>query len=165
MKRRYPDIYFAGGADNAQFSKQFNASEVDWNHPLLQRSNKMFTVNKIPCVDLKEVLEVLKISHINLFILDVEGTEVSVLKSIDFSKTLFDVIVVERQTPNEAIKFMKSLTEYELVAAKGRNLWYMRRLFMPSRRSSVGMKCYRGCLRARGSWRCAHSHEECKSPP
>lgn len=166
VKRRFPLVYTAGGAGALQTAKHFNTSVVNWQHPKLLHKNthKLLSVNSVPCVGLQEVLETITVSHINLLILDVEGGEVSVLRSIDFRKTIFDVLIIERQYPNELLRFMRSLPEYELVAAKGRNLWYKHITFSPSHRSTVNKKCFRGCVASRGSYRCAHSESECATP-
>ena len=36
-------------------------------------------------------------THINFFILDVEGAEMSILSSVDFSLVIFDVLCIETQ--------------------------------------------------------------------
>jgi hypothetical protein len=164
VKRRFPLLYSASGGDKVQQSKRFDASAVDWHHSSLQQQS-LVSVTEVDCVTLQEVLEAVGVSHVNFLVLDVEGGEISVLQSIDFNKISFDVMVIERQSPTEVIKFMKEVVDYELVAAKGRNLWYKRRGYMPSHRSTVNKKCYRGCLTARGQWHCAHSASECTPPP
>jgi FkbM family methyltransferase len=183
VKRRFPTLYAAGGAKSTQTSKIFNVSAINWQHSALQQHQQQqhqqqqqkhkdknsvvhnsIIISTVSCVDLQEVLEAAQVSHVNLLILDVEGAEVSVLKSINFLKTSFDVLIIERQFPNELLHFMKSLPDYELVAAKGRNLWYRRVGFNPSRRSSVNKKCFRGCMAARGHYRCAHAAQECALP-
>ena len=166
VKRRFPAVYAAGGAAVKQTSKQFNASQVDWKHPhlLSKKTKKILSIDSVPCVDLQEVLEVVQISHVNLLILDVEGAEVSVLKSINFNKTTFDVMVIERQYPHNVLQFMRSIPGYTLISAKGRNLWFKRNGFHPSHRKTVNPKCYRGCQAARGQWHCGHSTAECAPP-
>lgn len=166
VKRRFHPIYAAGGAQTKQTSKHFNTSVVNWQHPMLhtKKAQNMFSISEVHCVDLQEVLATIQVSHVNLLILDVEGAERSVLQSIDFQKTTFDVLVIERQSPNELLKFMNSLPDYELVYAKGRNLWYKRVAFTPSLRRTVNKKCFRGRLAARGNYRCAHSRMECAAP-
>lgn len=62
----------------------------------------------MPCLPLYDVLGPLGIQHINFYVLDVEGGELAVLKSLDFSLLSFDVIVVEADgtnvTKDEAVR-------------------------------------------------------------
>ncbi len=89
----------------------------------------------ISCVSLSSVLSLLQVTHINLLFLDVEGAEISVLSSINFSEVSFDVICVEK---NE--KYVESYLKilrpqgYELEMSntsrqKKRNLWFVRKGF------------------------------------
>ncbi len=67
-----------------------------------------FPWRQVPCLPLHDVLGPLGIQHINFYVLDVEGGELMVLKSVDFSRLSFDVIVVEadgtNQTKDEAVQ-------------------------------------------------------------
>lgn len=49
----------------------------------------------VPCNRLDDILDVLAIDHIDVFSLDVEGAELEVVKSIDWSKASFGVMIVE----------------------------------------------------------------------
>jgi hypothetical protein len=71
------------------------SSVADWSLVKLERP-----VIKIPCLPLAMLLRRARVSHVNFFILDVEGGELSILKSIDFNAVKFDVICIET-TPNE----------------------------------------------------------------
>ena len=51
-------------------------------------------VKKIPCIPLHAVLKRANVSHINFFILDVEGGELDVLHTINWNTTTFDVLVI-----------------------------------------------------------------------
>lgn len=61
-------------------------------------------VIQMPCVRLDDVLERYGITHVDFLSLDVEGHELEVLKSIDFSKVTIDVITVENDYHDEAIR-------------------------------------------------------------
>lgn len=54
----------------------------------------------VPCVSLGDTLANFGVRHVDLFSLDVEGAEVSVLKTIDFSKFSASVIVLEIRDVN-----------------------------------------------------------------
>ena len=47
------------------------------------------------CTSLESILEQLDIFHVDFFVLDVEGGELEVLKSIDFDQVTFGVLCVE----------------------------------------------------------------------
>ena len=52
-------------------------------------------LNENRCVSLQKVLDKAKVSHINFFVLDVEGGEMEVLHSINWHRTSFDVLCIE----------------------------------------------------------------------
>lgn len=59
---------------------------------------------QMPCVRLDTILQEYKVTHIDFLSLDVEGHELEVLKAIDFSKVVIDVITVENDYNDEAIR-------------------------------------------------------------
>lgn len=62
----------------------------------------------VPCVSLTDALARFGVRHFDLFSLDVEGAEVSVLKTLDFSKFSASVILLEmRGTDVEAYNFLR----------------------------------------------------------
>ena len=52
-------------------------------------------VKPVPCSPLRNIFKILDVEHINMFFLDVEGAELSVLQTIDFRKVSFDVLCIE----------------------------------------------------------------------
>lgn len=50
---------------------------------------------KIPCIPINSILDMYSISHIDLWILDVEGGELQVLKGTDLTRVQIDVLVIE----------------------------------------------------------------------
>jgi len=95
------------------------------------------------CFPLASILSALQLSHINFFSLDVEGGEYSVLQTIDFNCTTFDVIAVEILGGTLADdNKTKSLTDfldsrgYRFVSRAGNNHWFMHSQFVPSAKSS-----------------------------
>ncbi len=90
----------------------------------------------VPCYPLSFVTSAFDIQHVNLFVLDVEGGELMVLRSIDFARLTFDVIVVEADGHNPS----KDQAVVDLLTAHGyrhhgrvvRNDWFVREGFSPS---------------------------------
>lgn len=105
-------------------------------------------VTKILCVPLSHLLSPLGIRHINFFLLDVEGGELSILKRVDFDQIKFDVIAVETDRGNlgadETAKYVDEVIEllrgkgYSLWERKlGRNSWFMSPDFVPFNASLI----------------------------
>ena len=95
------------------------------------------------CVRLNTILEYANIKHINFFILDVEGGELSVLKGIDWDKVTFDVLCVETDVgmrPNgyrDEVKAYMAARDYILYADRGRNSYFTHRSFVKSTRPGI----------------------------
>ena len=92
---------------------------------------------EIPCVPLPDILRKLGvIKHISFYSLDVEGGELSVLQSVDFSVLSFDVLSIEADGGNPE----KDQGVIDLLASKGYKLhghvqsndWFVREGFVPS---------------------------------
>jgi len=104
-------------------------------HPNYMPDNSTTTT----CFPLASILTALQLSHINFFSLDVEGGEYSVLQTIDFNCTTFDVIAVESLGGSLADESKTtSLTEflgshgYRYVSQVGNNHWFMNNLYVPT---------------------------------
>lgn len=80
-------ISFSPGAMNNKFEKTFYGSK--------QQITLTQNIISIPCKPMKDILKELKIDRIDFFSLDVEGAEVDVLDSIDFSVVEINVILIE----------------------------------------------------------------------
>ena len=89
----------------------------------------------VQCMPLNEIFGVSGISHINLMFLDVEGAEVSVLKTINFDKCSFDVLVIENNDAESIRSFFANRSEYKELEVVGRNIWYQHIKFSPSKRN------------------------------
>lgn len=95
-------------------------------------------VTKVPCVTISQVVEELKIKRVSLFILDVEGGELSVLKTIDFSNIHIDVLCIEVDEPRRPKHFRKNITNLLLSQGflfdflRGRNAWFHHQSYKPS---------------------------------
>lgn len=117
------------------------------NSPPRALFRKIFTFFNVPCAGT---------SHVNFFILDVEGSELDVLRTVDWRRTSFDVIVVETDKAYRPEGYQDRVTSflrdrgYVHVRDKGRNSWYQRRDFEPSRRPRC---CPVAPFNRHGDWR------------
>ena len=122
----------------------FNVSSINWNSDRISSLN----ILKVPCVSIDKVLTTIGLTHVNAFILDVEGAETDVLESIDFSRVKFDVLVIEKNHHKRILNFFENHPEYVHLANRGRNFWYKHVDFVPSSRPGVDKNCYRGAVKA-----------------
>jgi len=74
---------------------------------------------------LDELLKTRGLTHINLLSIDTEGTEVDVLRVIDFSKTTFDLILIEDCARDFSIHRHLVSHNYKRVRRTGFNSWYV----------------------------------------
>lgn len=94
----------------------------------------------ITCRPLTPMLEMFGIRHVDLWVLDIEGSEYMALSTVDFSRTQIDVISVEvlpPQTEEElaheaTVRFMLERAGYTAHSQQGRNTWWVRSGFVPS---------------------------------
>ena len=61
--------------------------------------NKPYATTLVPCAPMSEYIR--GINHINFFSLDVEGAELTVLQTIDFTKVTIDAFVIEMDAHDE----------------------------------------------------------------
>ena len=66
-----------------------------WHKSLVNNSAAVNRLPTIPCLPVKNLLNILHINHIDIWVLDVEGAELSVLRGTDFEKVHFSTIVME----------------------------------------------------------------------
>lgn len=132
--------FFSFLLSEGQTSEQFDASKLNWNNLTLPKD---VNIVEISCLSLQRVLDRAGTSHINFFILDVEGSELEVLKSVDWRRTIFDVICIETEKAyrpegyaDQIEKFL-SYRGYIRYIDKGRNSWYIHKLFKPSKRPGL----------------------------
>jgi FkbM family methyltransferase len=96
----------------------------------------------LPCLPLQTVLDIFGITHIDFFVLDVEGAELEVLKSLDMGpggRLRVDVFTIEAESRDaESDKRIADMVElfeksgYIIDGQVGRNLWVSRSDFIPS---------------------------------
>ena len=100
------------------------------------------SAKKLPCLPLGEILSMFGIERIDFFSLDVEGAELEVLRTLDFSKVHINVIAIEADGRNsqkdEAVRKLVLAHGFELdrsfsnQEAGARNDWFVNKLFRPS---------------------------------
>ena len=93
------------------------------------------------CLPLRTLLHMFGITRVDLFSLDVEGAELEVLKTVDFSAVRINVIVVEQDGGNpekeEAVRQLLLANDFKVdnsldnITAGRRNGWYVHRHFQP----------------------------------
>jgi hypothetical protein len=96
---------------------------------------------EITCLPLASVLQMFGLTYIDFFSPDVEGAELKVLQTLDFSAVHINVIVVEQDGHNpekdEAVRALLLANNFELderirgIRAAGRNEWFVNRHFKP----------------------------------
>jgi hypothetical protein len=98
------------------------------------------------------------VSHVNFFVLDVEGGEYSILTTIDWKAVMFDVIVIETQPEYrsegnfERIQSFLSARGYSCLPGfetLGRNSWFVRNDFVPAKRPALEDTCFHGVDQSR----------------
>lgn len=128
----------------------------DWEAINQDKANLPVIV-PVDCLPLAAVLERAGVRHVDFMVLDTEGSELSVLESIDFSQVTFDVIVVETETlhgfrsPDFLSKvetLLKSKGYSAAASVCGRNTWFARDGFEPSTAPFAEKGCFRGAITA-----------------
>jgi hypothetical protein len=129
-----------------------------WEMLSLEVKEKWFTaftperVAALPattCRPLSPLLGVYGITHIDLWVLDIEGSEHMALASVDWSKVLIDVISVEVLEPRTQGELDNELLVRQLIieqgyfehSQQGRNTWYTRPGWEPSSCSKFPERC------------------------
>jgi FkbM family methyltransferase len=77
--------------------------------------NRHGTLRKLECTPLSTILQEAGVYHVDFFSLDVEGAELIVLETIDWSAVTFDVLMVELDGKNAT----KDVKVRQLLRAKG----------------------------------------------
>lgn len=136
------------------FNHRHESGIVEFSSSMrFSRAEKMKHITPVSCLPLSLVFEDLKVTHINFFVLDVEGAELSILESIDWSRVIFDVITVETEKAFRRVGYAEDVAAYllskgyvEVPHVPGRNSWFRRLDFIPSRRPSISAGCFNGAL-------------------
>ena len=106
-------------------------------HPTLQRSD-LSAIPEVLCQPVSAILSKLGLTHINLWILDVEGAELLALRSVQWDKVSFDVIAVEADGTNpqkdDAVQKLLISHGYQFHSSALRSFWFVRNGFAASAR-------------------------------
>ena len=134
LKTWYPSLL-------ATKRKLARLGRMDWG--AVDFKAKQIAAIEVVCTSLTAILDHVGISHIHMGILDTEGSELEILRTIDFGRIRFGVLVVEAWSPSgsrpfeysgEVSSFMLNETggQYRQLfpdALRRRNLWFMHRDF------------------------------------
>lgn len=130
-------------------SPEGELSNVDW-------SQTAKSIKEVPCVPLASILRAARVRHINYFILDVEGGELEVLKSINWHQVRFDVLCIETEEENRPPNFELDITEYLRTRGylkdgprQGRNTWFVRKDFDKFEKPGMSRECYNGARKGK----------------
>jgi len=136
LKTWYPSLLATKMAAARRAGEKMDWGAVDFKA-------KHVEVIEAACTSLTAILDHVGISHIHFGILDTEGAELEILRTIDFGRICFGVLVVEAWSPtgsrpleysNQVSSFMLNETggQYRQLfpdALRHRNLWFMHRDF------------------------------------
>lgn len=135
FQRVFPAVYKA-----SKHNKDWT-SVKDWKEWSLESNgkvNKGYSVFELSCLQIHAVLQHLKTTDVNWFMLDVNGGELNILQSIDWDKVRFDVLTVETEQKHPNPGNRKKVEDfviskgYVLAENKGRNSWFRHPDFVPS---------------------------------
>lgn len=118
-------VQFVGCSLTSGIGDSFSGNFAEKFHPAGGKDSEVQYATGKP---LGPVLETLGYSHFDLFVLDVEGAEAQVLKSIDLSKVTFSVAMVEadgrNETKDEEVRSMFSRHGYLYRKVKRNDFFY-----------------------------------------
>jgi hypothetical protein len=66
------------------------------------------------------------VNHIDFMSVDVEGAELSILRTIDFTKYSFGLITVENNEPDDALTKYMQINDYEVFVKIGSDILFRR---------------------------------------
>ncbi|KAF2367307.1 Methyltransferase FkbM [Trinorchestia longiramus] len=84
---------------------------------------------KVQCIPLTSILSALNVTHVDLFVLDVEGAEMDILQGFDFEKFRIDVLFMEWKIRSDHEKVAKEVESFgfRLLRSKGEDLVFARK--------------------------------------
>jgi hypothetical protein len=107
-------------------------------HPYLIENPPIVDVlPTLRCAPLAALLRELCLRHVDWWVLDVEGAELTVLQGVDWDAVTFDVITVEADGSDKekdaAVVTLLAQAGYAHLGQTTRNAWFVREGFVPSR--------------------------------
>jgi FkbM family methyltransferase len=66
-----------------------------WHKDLYLNKSLVNTLPVVPCVTISSILNALSVTHVDVWVLDTEGSELSVLEGTDFNAVFFRSVVIE----------------------------------------------------------------------
>lgn len=150
MDRPYLQIWYPALASKGDLSA------ADWSALPSELAASNVSVLPVACVPLLTILDALGLSWVDFFILDTEGAELSILRTIDWTRISFGVIVVEVMGPSrrrsyldEVLEVILATGQYEVLFPQRkrandvqRNVWLVHRSFCRRARKGVGSKVF-----------------------
>lgn len=82
-------------------------------------------IMEVVAMRLDSLFENLRVSHVDILFIDIEGSELSALLSIDFNKTEVNMILVERNYSSRKVLKLLQKTGFERIAALGSDDLYI----------------------------------------
>lgn len=141
-------VHYIGGSRTSGIIEFMSDSFMKRFHNDIRRIPRDEWTNRteakaIQCIPLKSILEYRRINHVNFLVLDVEGGEMEVLRSIDYSRVRFDVMVVETERKFRPVGYaneVKSFLSHQgyrflPIGKKSRNSWFVHQFYIPSVKS------------------------------
>jgi hypothetical protein len=120
----------------------------------LSIDQRPYSLTAVRCLTLASILKRAGVAHVDFFVLDTEGSELAVLKGVDWERTTFDVLAVETESDGgvRSTGFAGEMEDYlrergysrVVPGLCGRNSWFVRDGFVSSRAPFVRESCYRG---------------------
>lgn len=146
----YPSIY------NVTIP-QGNISSVNLTDPKIRGP---IEVEIVPCVPMHTILKEARVQHVNVFILDTEGSELDILMTVKWEAVTFDVLCIETEERVRYPGYNKNLRQFlatkgyvNVTGIVGRNMWFTSQSFQPSGRPGLDPACYnRHQQRPRTGW-------------
>lgn len=89
------------------------------DNDIKEHDNSSKKIIDIECITLQDIFEKHNVSTVDYFSLDIEGGEINILKSIDFSKVFIKVISVENNYHDKEIKRFLKRNNYKLIKKLG----------------------------------------------
>jgi hypothetical protein len=120
-------------------------AQLDWNDWAAGLGLKT-RPHEVACTPLQSILDELRLPRVNLLVLDTEGSELQILRTVDWRRTRFDLLVIEATAATSVPGYADALATYVRAASRGgyvvtpsvtrgvrgRDLWLRHREFRPS---------------------------------